>query len=66
MITYEPFWRTIKEKQISQYDLILKYKMSRSLLDKLRHNKSITMLTLNDICTMFDCSVSDVIEFKKE
>ncbi len=66
MITFDPFWKTLKEKHITQYDLITKYNVSRSMLDKLRHNKSITLVTLNDLCIMLDCNVSDIIEFKKE
>lgn len=66
MITFEPFWKTLKEKQISQYDLITKYHMSRGTLDNLKHNRSITLRTLNDLCNMLDCNITDIIKFDKD
>ena len=62
MITFEPFWDTLRRKRISQYDLIHKYRMSRGMLDNLKHNRSITLNTLNDLCITYDCSIADVIE----
>ncbi|MCB6609473.1 helix-turn-helix transcriptional regulator [[Clostridium] symbiosum] len=66
MITFEPFWDTLKRKRISQYDLIHKYHMSRGMLDNLKHNRSITLNTLNDLCNTYDCDITDVIKFEKE
>ena len=62
MITFEPFWETLRRKGISQYDLVHKYCMSRGMLDNLKHNRSITLNTLNDLCIIYDCSIADVIE----
>lgn len=50
LISYEPFYRTIKEKNVSTYKLITKYDVSRSLLDRLKHNKPISTQTLDDLC----------------
>lgn len=66
MITFDPLWKTLKDKDISQYDLLNKYGMSRGMLDNLRHNRSITLNTLNDLCNMLDCDITDVIKFKKD
>ena len=66
MITYEPFYETLKQKGISTYKLINNYGMSRSLLDRLKHNKPISTVTLNDICTILDCGVEDILLFKKD
>ena len=65
MITYEPFYRTLKEKGISTYKLITKYNVSRSLIDRLKHNKPISTVTLNDLCEILDCKVEEVLEYKK-
>ena len=48
MISYEPFYKTMKEKGITTYQLVERYHISRSLLDRLKHNKPITTVTLND------------------
>lgn len=66
MISYEPLYRTMKEKGISTYKLINEYGISRSLLDRLKHNKPISTVTLNDLCTIFDCRVEDVMVFIKD
>ena len=58
MITYEPLWKTLKRKGISQYDLLTKHRMSRGTLDNLKHNRSITINTLNDFGPMSRFSTS--------
>ncbi|MBQ7755718.1 MAG: helix-turn-helix transcriptional regulator [Oscillospiraceae bacterium] len=63
MISYEPFYKTIKEKNISTYKLINTYGLSRSLLDRLKHNKPISTVTLNDLCAILQCRVEDVLVF---
>ena len=66
MITFSPLWQTLKAKGITQYDLLNKYEMSRGMLDNLKHNRSITLNTLNDLCNMLDCNITDIIEYKKD
>lgn len=63
MISYAPLYKTLKEKNVSTYKLINKYNISRSLLDRLKHNKPISTVTLNDLCTILNCTVSDILEF---
>ena len=62
MITYDKLWKTMKKKGISQYDLYTKYNMNRSQLDRLRHNKNVTVITLDRLCNILDCPVEDIIE----
>jgi DNA-binding Xre family transcriptional regulator len=66
MITYKPFYETIKRKNITTYKLINQYGISRSLLDRLKHNKPISTVTLNDLCTFLDCRVEDILVYKKD
>jgi len=65
MISYAPFYRTLKEKKISTYQLIFKYGLSRSLLDRLKHDKPITTVTINDLCAILDCRVEDIVVYEK-
>ncbi|MBE6035332.1 MAG: helix-turn-helix transcriptional regulator [Clostridiales bacterium] len=62
MISYEPFWQTLKNRNISTYALIQKYKISSSTISRLRNNKGINTNTIDDLCTILDCSVSDIIK----
>lgn len=66
MITFDPLWKTLKDKDISQYDLLNKYEMSRGMLDNLKHNRSITLNTLNDLCNMLGCDISDIIRYTRD
>ena len=63
MISYEPFYKTLKEKGISTYKLINEHGISRSLLDRLKHNRPISTVTLNDLCNILQCRVENVLVF---
>lgn len=65
MISYAPLYQTMKQKGITTYKLINQYHVSRSLLDRLKHNKPISTVTLNDLCTILDCRVEDVLVYCK-
>ena len=66
MITYEPFFDTLRRKGISTYKLINDYGFSKGTLDSLRQNRNITMETLNLLCNLLDCDVTDIIRYEKE
>jgi DNA-binding Xre family transcriptional regulator len=66
MISYEPLYKTLKQKNFSTYKLIKEYNISRGLLDRLRHNKPISTVTLNDLCSILDCKVQDILVFIKD
>ena len=66
MISYEPFYKTLKERGISTYKLINQHGISRSLLDRLKHNKAISTVTIDDLCKILSCRVEDVLEFVAE
>lgn len=63
MITYEPMYETMKEKGITTYKLINTYGISRSLIDRLKHNKPISTVTLNDLCEILDCNVEKILKY---
>ena len=63
VISYEPFYETLKKKGISTYRLINQYGLSRSLLDRLKHNKPISTVTINDLCEILACRVEDILCF---
>lgn len=66
MISYEPFYKTMKEKRITSYRLIKEYGVSRSLLDRLKHNRPISTVTLNDLCRILQCRVEDILVYTEE
>ena len=63
MISYAPLWDTMKERGITTYTLITKHNINPRTINNLKHNKSITMDTLEKLCLILDCSPNDVVSF---
>ena len=63
MITFEPFEETRKRSGISTYQLITKYGISSSTVNRIRKNLPINTTTLNDLCTIYQCNVEDIIKY---
>ena len=61
MITYEPFYKTMKDRGMTTYKLIRDFNISRSLIDRLKHNKPISTVTLNDLCSILNCDVDGIM-----
>ena len=66
MISYKPFYETLKRKNITTYKLINIFGVSRSLIDRLKHNKPISTTTINDLCEFLDCKVEDILVYIKD
>ena len=62
MIDYSPMWGTMKEKNISQYQL-LKKGLDNKTLDSIKKNGNITLLTLEKLCTILECTPNDIVRF---
>ena len=66
MIVFDKLWETMKEKGVSQYQLIKKHGFSTGQLDRLRKNQNVNSYTLNELCEILDCELRDIAEYKKE
>lgn len=62
MIAYDPLWDTLKKKGLSTYTLRVKFRISRSTVQRLRKNMSVSTNTLDDLCNLLDCSLSEIAE----
>lgn len=62
MIDYSPLWNTMKQKKVSQYRL-LQEGIDNKTLDSLKKNKNITLLTLERLCFILDCTPNEVVKF---
>ena len=65
MITYDPLWKTLNERNMSTYDLIYKHGLSANTIHRIKNGKAITTTTLNELCFILKCSVSDLIEYRE-
>lgn len=65
MISYEPLKRTMKERGVTSYKLE-KCGFSRATYYSIRHGNSISTNTINQLCKILKCGVSDIIEYIDE
>ena len=63
MIKYDRQWKTLKQKEISQYRLIKDYGIDKSQLQRLRKNMIVKTLILNRLCNILECNLEDIMEF---
>ncbi len=50
MVCYEPLWEHMKKINVTTYTLIYKYGFSSKTIYNLKHNKGITVDTLEKLC----------------
>lgn len=66
MISFAPFRELIKKRKISTYFLRNKcgeYNLDNKTIDRLMNDDSVTTYTLNSLCNILDCELSDIMEF---
>ena len=63
MVSYEPLWRTMKLKNITTYALIHEFKINPRTINNLKHNKSVTVFTLERLCEILECTPNDILKF---
>ena len=59
MVSYAPFFRTLKEKKISIYALVQKKGINANTINCIKKGKSITTYTLEAL----DCQIPDIVEY---
>ena len=60
VISYAPFWNTLKKKKLSQYDLVNKLYISSSMLQKLRKDQPLTLKSIAMLCLRLNIHPSDI------
>lgn len=65
MIDFSPLWKTMEDKKVSQYRL-LQAGIDNKTLDALKKENNITLLTLEKICRILECTPNDVVRFTED
>ena len=60
MVDYSPLWKKMKELNITTYTLINKHNINPRTINNLKHNKGITINTLEQLCNILDCTPNDL------
>lgn len=63
MISYDPLWNTMRERNVTTYALINKYGFSPYTITNLKRNHSITMNTLEKLCEILNCTADSIVKF---
>ena len=63
MISYSPFWKTLKSSSETTYTLINNHHISSAIIDKLRKDKPMNTTTLNDLCRILNCELGDIAQY---
>ena len=62
MIKFDRLWETAKSKGISNKALHEKYHISKAQLSRLRHNEVVSTCTIDRLCNLLECDISDIME----
>lgn len=63
MVSYEPLWKIMQERNITTYTLINVHGINPRTINNLRHNRGITVYTLERLCNVLNCTPNDILEF---
>ena len=66
LISYEPLWRTMKEKGATSYTLQVKGQISSSTIRRLKAGESVSTNTLDALCKILDCTLADIVVYQNE
>ena len=65
MISYEPFFKTMADRGISSYRL-MKLGFPRSTYYAMKRGDNISSHTVNQLCKILKCDVSDIMKYIEE
>lgn len=66
MMVFDPLWKTMKEKKVTIYALIVKHGLSRGTMNKLKHNRNVTLVTIEHLCRILQCQPGDIVAYVED
>lgn len=66
MISFDPLWQTMKEKDVSVYKLLEIYKFSHGTYDSIKQGRNVTLNTIDQLCKILNCKVEDIVQYKND
>ena len=61
MISYDPLWKTMKERGATTYTLQVKGQISSSTIRRLKAGDSVSTNTLDALCKILQCDLLDIV-----
>lgn len=66
MISYDPFWHSLKTKGITQYELIYKHNISRGTIYRMKRNLPLTLVTIDTLCSILDVPIEEIVTIHRD
>ena len=66
MISYNPLWKTMKNRNATTYTLQVKGSISSSTIRRLKAGESVSTNTLDTLCKLLRCDLPDILEYIPE
>lgn len=66
MVVFDKLWVTMEKKGISTYMLREKCGIDNKTIRRLKANENTETKTLNKLCSILDCRLEDIAEYKKD
>ena len=66
MVIYDPFWRLLEEKHMSQYRLKAEFGISSSCLQKLKKNEYVRSSLMDRLAAALGCRPAELFLFSSE
>ena len=63
MISYAPLWATMEKRGATTYTLQVKGGISSSTIRRLKAGESVSTNTLEALCQILNCSLSDIVAY---
>lgn len=66
MISYNPLWVTLINKNMKKTDLISLLGLSSATVSKMSKGEYVSLNVIEKICLTLDCNIEDIVEIKKD
>ncbi|MBR5471803.1 MAG: helix-turn-helix transcriptional regulator [Oscillibacter sp.] len=63
MISYAPLWETMRKRGATTYTLQVKGGISSSSIRRLKDGDSVSTNTLDALCQILNCDITDIIQY---
>ena len=63
MISFEPFWKQMKKKNITIYALENEYNLNPAEIQRLKKGHNFTISSINRFCQIFQCKIVEIVTF---
>lgn len=66
MISYEPLWATMAQRNATTYTLQVKGGISSSTIRRLKAGESVSTNTIDALCKILQCRIADIMIYIKD